>query len=275
MGGDTVLSFAENEKEILENNFQKNIIKKQNLDSLPNGIIPINVEKISLNLVIKLLKSQERLKSYLKISEGLRIPEKFESQTRENFEIVKQYQFSRYSNIKQGSYISEENLKAIINIKAERFKNSQKAKILIAEDALFISATIDTNKMIPQGGVYFATSISENSLLCTLLGVLNSKLLSFVYKTMFSGMHMGGGYLRYRTTFLDELPIKMNSSKNNIDKLAKLILKLNIELTKVVENSNRWHKIKDEIEKTDKKIDEEVYKLYILTPAEIKIVEKQ
>ena len=274
-GGDTVLSFAENEKEILENNFQKNIIKKQNLDSLPNGIIPINVEKISLNLVIKLLKSQERLKSYLKISEGLRIPEKFESQTRENFEIVKQYQFSRYSNIKQGSYISEENLKAIINIKAERFKNSQKAKILIAEDALFISATIDTNKMIPQGGVYFATSISENSLLCTLLGVLNSKLLSFVYKTMFSGMHMGGGYLRYRTTFLDELPIKMNSSKNNIDKLAKLILKLNIELTKAVENSNRWHKIKDEIEKTDKKIDEEVYKLYILTPAEIKIVEKQ
>lgn len=34
-----------------------------------------------------------------------------------------------------------------------------------------------------------------------------------------------------------------------------------------------WHKLKSEIEKTDKKIDEEVYKLYGLTPEEIKTVE--
>jgi len=42
----------------------------------------------------------------------------------------------------------------------------------------------------------------------------------------------------------------------------------------VTENSNEWQKLKDEIEKTDRKIDEEVYKLYGLTPGEIKIIEK-
>jgi len=271
-GDNTRLSFAEHEEEIIKNSFQKNIMKKQNLDLLPNNIIPVNVDEISLNLVIKLIKRQDKLKDYLKISEGLRIPKKFESQTNENFEIVKQYQFFRYSDIKQGSYISEKNLKTIINTKAERFKNSQKGKILIAEDALFISATIDTNKRIPQGGVYFATSTSENTSLYALLGILNSKLLSFVYKTMFSGMHMGGGYLRYRTTFLNELPVKMSGAKNNIDKLVKLILKLSIELAKAAENSDQWQKIKDEIAKTDKKIDEEVYKLYGLTEEEEKVV---
>ena len=35
----------------------------------------------------------------------------------------------------------------------------------------------------------------------------------------------------------------------------------------------RWQKLKDEIAKTDKKIDEEVYNLYGLTEEEIKIVE--
>lgn len=38
-------------------------------------------------------------------------------------------------------------------------------------------------------------------------------------------------------------------------------------------HSEKWEGVKSEIEKTDKKIDEEVYKLYRLTEEEIKIVE--
>jgi len=41
------------------------------------------------------------------------------------------------------------------------------------------------------------------------------------------------------------------------------------------ENASKWERLKSEIEKTDKKIDEEVYKLYGLAEAEIKIVENQ
>ena len=42
---------------------------------------------------------------------------------------------------------------------------------------------------------------------------------------------------------------------------------------KIPEHSGKWESVKSEIEKTDKKIDEEVYKLYGLTDEEIKIVE--
>ena len=48
---------------------------------------------------------------------------------------------------------------------------------------------------------------------------------------------------------------------------------LNKKLQKADENSNKWNLLKEEIEKTDKKIDEEVYKLYGLTEEEIKVVE--
>ena len=52
------------------------------------------------------------------------------------------------------------------------------------------------------------------------------------------------------------------------------MLSLNKELQEVSENSLEWEKIKSEIEITDNKIDQEVYKLYGLTNEEIKIIEE-
>ena len=51
------------------------------------------------------------------------------------------------------------------------------------------------------------------------------------------------------------------------------ILSLQKELREVAEHSEKWERIKSDIEKTDRKIDEEVYKLYCLTQDERKIVE--
>jgi type II restriction/modification system DNA methylase subunit YeeA len=49
---------------------------------------------------------------------------------------------------------------------------------------------------------------------------------------------------------------------------------MNNDITVFKTNSEKWKSLKSEIEKTDHKIDEEVYKLYGLTEKEIKIVEK-
>ena len=51
------------------------------------------------------------------------------------------------------------------------------------------------------------------------------------------------------------------------------MLSLQKELREVAEHSEKWERIKSDIEKTDRKIDEEVYKLYGLTEDERKIVE--
>ncbi|MBI5222776.1 MAG: N-6 DNA methylase [Candidatus Magasanikbacteria bacterium] len=64
------------------------------------------------------------------------------------------------------------------------------------------------------------------------------------------------------------------SQQKQIVVLVDKMLILNKELKEVVENSDQWKKIKDEIVKTDKKIDEEVYKLYGLTEEEIGAVEQ-
>ena len=55
--------------------------------------------------------------------------------------------------------------------------------------------------------------------------------------------------------------------------LVGRIIELNFKLKHYEENSNRWQSTKSEIEKIDKKIDEEIYKLYGLTPEEIKVVD--
>jgi len=72
------------------------------------------------------------------------------------------------------------------------------------------------------------------------------------------------------------IPIYLTRDKGKEKLLTSLvdkIIELNEKFQKIPENSNKWISIKSEIEKTDKKIDDEVYKLYDLTPEEIKIIE--
>jgi len=226
------LGFAKNEEEVLNKKFVNYVVNKNELNLLPVKIIPINVDKNILKIVINLINKHNKLNEYLKISEGLRIPDKYESKEKEKFSIAKQYQFTRYSIIKKGSFINSNNFGQVINDKSERFMNSQKEKIIIAEDALSITVTLDTNKNIPQGGVYFATLIEDKISIKFLLGLLNSKLLSFIYRVLFGGMHMGGGYLRYRTAFLEQLPARFvdKEKQSRIVSLVERIIKLNKEI---------------------------------------------
>ena len=61
--------------------------------------------------------------------------------------------------------------------------------------------------------------------------------------------------------------------KKEIIVLVDKMITLNKKLHETLENSNEWESIKSEIEKTDKKIDEEVYELYGLKSEEIEIIE--
>src|SRR3989344_2491872 len=53
--------------------------------------------------------------------------------------------------------------------------------------------------------------------------------------------------------------------------LVERMLSLQRELYELSENSEKWERVKLDIERTDRKIDEEVYKLYGLTEEEIKV----
>jgi hypothetical protein len=65
-----------------------------------------------------------------------------------------------------------------------------------------------------------------------------------------------------------------NEQQTLISTLVCKMLKLNLELKKAIENSEKWNSIKVDTERTDKKVDEEVYKLYGLNQKEIEVIEK-
>ncbi|HHT9141257.1 MAG TPA: Eco57I restriction-modification methylase domain-containing protein [Candidatus Tripitaka californicus] len=255
-------------------------LDKRSILKLPRQIFPLNTGKQELAVYFRINKNCNLLEDYLEISEGFRIPIQYEC-TKGDEHIVKQYQFSRYSPILQGSFIKRTDREKTISTKSARYLNCLKKKIIIAEDALRLETTIDDSKSICQGGVYFGIlNDKESFTLEYIVALLNSKLLTFLYKTLFSGMHIGGGYLRFRTSFLNYLPIRTINFDNPKEKamhgrlvtLVDRMLELQKKRHALPATSGR-EMVEREIAVTDEKIDDLVYELYGITKEERKIIE--
>ncbi|MFZ3057709.1 MAG: N-6 DNA methylase [Minisyncoccales bacterium] len=112
--------------------------------------------------------------------------------------------------------------------------------------------------------------------ICTLL---NSKLLNWYVYRFILGKAIRSMEFDNPTT--SRLPIPKidfykKSEKEEYHEIVELtdkIIKLDKDLQKSTENSEKWISIKSEIEKVNQKIDDEVYKLYKITDEEIKIIE--
>ncbi|HEY4498804.1 MAG TPA: N-6 DNA methylase [Candidatus Paceibacterota bacterium] len=106
-----------------------------------------------------------------------------------------------------------------------------------------------------------------------LTGILNSRLSYFWLKN--KGKQLGDLLQVDKGPLLD-IPICIGekSAQKTITDLVNRMLSLHKELHNVPADTEKWKSVKSEIEKTDKKIDAEVYKLYGLTADEIKIVEE-
>ena len=88
---------------------------------------------------------------------------------------------------------------------------------------------------------------------------------------------MQGGYFRCFKQYLDQIPLK----KVSVDKqeplinLVNKILPLNKRLNELGDKkTDEREKLEQEIKKTDKEIDELVYKIYGITEEEKKIIEE-
>ena len=93
-----------------------------------------------------------------------------------------------------------------------RYNESKRKKIIVAGMTKKLECFLD------EKGEYLAgksTTIieSEDIDLKFILAVLNSKLLTFIYKNIFRSLSLQGGYLRVGTPQLKELPIIIPSAK--------------------------------------------------------------
>jgi adenine-specific DNA-methyltransferase len=108
-----------------------------------------------------------------------------------------------------------------------------------------------------------------------LLGILNSKLLSFCYKNMFQALSLSGGFMRIGPPQIRLLPIKTPSA-DQAERLTELVgelIGLNKKLGDVGEESDRGAALKEQISSKDRQLDELVYRIYDLSIDEIQVVE--
>ncbi|MCF2143229.1 MAG: Eco57I restriction-modification methylase domain-containing protein [Candidatus Heimdallarchaeota archaeon] len=93
-------------------------------------------------------------------------------------------------------------------------------KILIKEVAHKLIAAYDPGIFANLTGVYLLLP-KEKSDCKYFVALLNSKVLNFIYSTLFSNIHLAGGFLRYNGSYLKQLPVKAE-----INERSKQLLEL-------------------------------------------------
>ncbi len=162
-----------------------------------------------------------------------------------------------------------------------KFELFQGERILVrqipAKPPYSILATFVQKTLINDNNGMIIRIINNNDLkIYYILGLLNSKLMSFWFNTTFNKFQRKI-FPQFKVNELAQFPIykAFKEQQSGIITFVDKLLQLNEDLKSITTNSEKWNSIKSEIEKTDKKIDEEVYKLYGLTPEEIVIVEEK
>ncbi|MCK4527131.1 N-6 DNA methylase [candidate division WOR-3 bacterium] len=105
-----------------------------------------------------------------------------------------------------------------------------------------------------------------------LIGLLNSRLSYFWLKN--KGKQLGDLLQIDKGPLLNVPLLKPNEkTQDKIALLVDMITKLYQDFRNISTNTDKWHSLKNEIEKLEREIDEAIYKLYELTNEEIRIIE--
>jgi hypothetical protein len=155
------------------------------------------------------------------------------------------------------------------------YNEFEKPKIVLPDISLRGNFALDNE----EGTYCVNTAYIISSAEQYLLGILNSSLITFFYKTISSTYR--GGYLRFIYQYLVMLPIRTIDFSNPEDKarhdriveLVDQMLDLHKQLTEAKAPQTKTV-LQRRIETTDQQIDRLVYELYGLTTEEIALVEK-
>ncbi len=183
-----------------------------------------------------------------------------------DYPVVKRYLIQFYDKLKNrdDKGITPYNLRHCAYI--EEF---EKEKMVWQEIVREPSFAYDTKKFYCEATTFLMTG--EN--LKYLLAILNSKSASFFFKKFYAGGGLGDEGYRYKKAFLENLPIPpiIPQNKSTAKKIENLVDKI-LALTRSKNYSANETKQK-RVKEYEKEIDKLVYKLYGLTPKEVKIIE--
>jgi len=151
-------------------------------------------------------------------------------------------------------------------------------KIVVRQTGDGIIATLIDNQFVCRDNLHILILKDGMMNLKYLLGLLNSRLINYYYRTM--NPEKGEVFAQVKAAHLKRLPIRPIDFNNPIDqathdylvKLVTQILDLNKRLVATMDPHGKTV-LKRQIEAIDEEIDKVVYEVYDLTAEEIKMVE--
>lgn len=142
----------------------------------------------------------------------------------------------------------------------------EREKILTRQTADKIIGTIDTDNYYYSNTLHGTTIIDNNYDIKFILALLNSKVLNYYYKA--TTAEGGKVFAQVKIEILRQLPIKNSKNQKAFIEIVDKILTIT-KSNDYIENPEKQAVVKE----YEHQIDQMVYKLYDLTPEEIKIVE--
>ncbi|MBN2031010.1 N-6 DNA methylase [bacterium] len=242
----------------------------------------INITDDILEIIIKCSENSKTLGEICEVWRGLTTgnDKKFLCNKRINRDykpIIQGAQIKRYFLIKEELYVNYLPDKLDRPRRKEIFEVDEKIVSKFVGKSLAFCFDNEKYYVINTGVVIY---LKNNIGLSTkyVLGILNSKLLSFYFKTVFTDFR--NMFPIVKSGHLEKLPIKKvdfknaleNRVYNKINTQVEQILNLNEKLSDMHEPHTR-ETLQRQIDTTDAQIDKLVYELYGLTEEEIKIVE--
>ena len=160
----------------------------------------------------------------------------------------------------------------------DKSKLGASPKILLRKTGDRIIATYDESGLFPEQSLYFLYNKHADVDYKYLLGILNSRLLTFYYKAR--SLTNKKSIAQVKKVDLDKLPIHPVNLSDPTDKSrhARMVMLVNSMLTlhkhlAATKSEAQKNVIQRQIAATDREIDQLVYDLYGLTKEEIAIVE--
>jgi hypothetical protein len=159
-----------------------------------------------------------------------------------------------------------------------RIKQAQSPKIIVCKVALEPRAFLDaTGEYV---GAYTTYILPRELSLAYLTGIINSRLMNFLYRALYGALAMGGGYLRFQPPQMRRVPIPTIdhavpadvARRDRMVALVERMLELQRRLAAADSDAAR-QTLERQIAATDAEIDRLVYELYGLTAEEIAVVE--
>jgi hypothetical protein len=271
-----------------------------NWNDIPKTGDPINIvaHNEAQNLYKKILSTSLRLSELFNVFNGVKPFEKGKGNPPQTEQIMKEKTFVRegsapdksWSPLLRGSLIHRYKLLWNNNywiqygtwLAAPRDPAIFNAplKVMVRQTGDSIIATLLENGYIARNNLHILLPKKEDYDLRFILGVLNSKLMDFLYSLM--NPEKGEALAEVKKQHVEQLPIRSINFTTPTDKachdrmvqLVEQMLTLHKQLPDAKASHDKTH-IQRQIDATDRQIDKLVYELYGLTKAEIAIVESK